>query len=71
MEKDKDCRRFTTSYSMCDDVADIINREQTNLLLMGKFRGRQWVVDRIIREWDQMKRALSSAGTDASDTGKI
>ena len=71
MRKEKDCRRFTFSYTMCDDVADIINKEQVDRLIMGRFRGRQQIIDGIIREWYQMKRALSESGTEASDTGNI
>ena len=56
---------------MCDDVADIIFEEQSRLLKMGKFRGRQQIINRIIREWDHSKRERSDSGTDAFETGNI
>lgn len=64
-----DCHAFT--FKMCDDVADIIFEEQSRLLKQGKFRGRQQIINRIIREWDHSKRERSDAGTDALETGNI
>jgi hypothetical protein len=61
------CYQF--NFKMCDDVADIIFGEQSKAVANGKFRGRNLIINRIIREWVQLKRALSEAGTDAEDTG--
>lgn len=75
MEKKKrprlpsDCRSF--AYKVCDDIYEIINQEQVKMLQLGKFRGRQQIVDRIIREWYQLNLARSEAGTDVLDTGNI
>ena len=67
--KQTGCWAFT--FQLCDEVAQIVLREQTNSLIMGKHRGRNQIINRIVREWDQMKRDLNSSGTDASDTGNI
>jgi len=64
-----DCHSFV--FKMCDEVAAIIFEEQSKLLKQGKFRGRQQIIDRIIKEWDHSKRERSDAGTDALDTGNI
>jgi hypothetical protein len=66
--KNDSCYRF--SYRMCDDVAEIVIREQVKGLNNGKFRGRNQIIDRIIREWDYSNLARNEAGTDALDTGK-
>lgn len=64
-----DCRRF--GYRVCDDVAEIITNEQVKMMKLGKFRGRQQIIDRIIREWNHLNLARNEAGTDSLDTGKI
>jgi len=64
-----DCHSFV--FKMCDEVAAIIFEEQSKLLKQGKFRGRQQIIDRIIREWDHSKRERNDAGTDALETGNI
>jgi hypothetical protein len=66
-KKSDSCYRF--SYRMCDDVAEIIIREQMKGLSKGKFRGRNQIIDRIIREWDYSNLARNEAGTDALETG--
>lgn len=68
--KSDGCHRFT--FQMCDEVATIVFDEQRKELSdKGYFRGRNQIINRMIREWYQLKRALSEAGTDAEDTGKI
>jgi hypothetical protein len=64
-----DCHSFV--FKMCDEVAAIIFEEQSKLLKKGKFRGRQQIIDRIIKEWDHSKRERNDAGTDALETGNI
>jgi hypothetical protein len=64
-----DCHSFV--FKMCDEVAAIIFEEQSKLLKQGKFRGRQQIIDRIIKEWDHSKRERNDAGTDALETGNI
>lgn len=64
-----DCHAFT--YKMCDEVAAIIFEEQSKLLKAGKFRGRQQIIDRIIREWNYSNLARNEGGTDALETGNI
>jgi len=64
-----DCHSFV--FKMCDEVAAIIFEEQSKLLKKGKFRGRQQIIDRIIKEWDHSKRERSDSGTDALETGNI
>lgn len=56
---------------LCNDAAEIVLREQANLLLKGKFRGRSRVVEMIILQWNQANLSLSDLGTDNLDTGKI
>lgn len=67
-EEIKECHSFT--FKLCDDVFDIVIREQTNALLCRKFRGRNQIINRIIREWDQLKRDRKDSGTEDSETGK-
>ena len=64
-----DCHTFT--YKMCDEVAAIIFNEQARLLKEGKYRGRQQIIDRIIREWNHSNLARNEGGTDALETGNI
>lgn len=61
---------FPMDY-LCNDAAEIVLREQANLLLRGKFRGRSRVVEMIILQWNQANLSLSDLGTDNLDTGKI
>ena len=69
MAKSNDgCSRF--SYRMCDDVAEIVHQEQMKAFEDGKFRGRNQIIDRIIREWNYWNLERKEAGTEAEDTGK-
>lgn len=70
METKKTDACYNFNFKMCDDVADIVFQEQAKAVAAGKFRGRNLIINRIVREWNQLKRALSDAGTDAEDTGK-
>ena len=70
MSKSDGCHRFT--FLMCDEVAQIVFDEQRKELTeKGYFRGRNQIINRIIREWDYSKRERSDKGTDALDTGNI
>lgn len=66
--KSDGCHRFT--FQMCDDVAEIVfDLQRRELTDKGYFRGRNQIINRIIREWNYSQRALNDAGTDALETG--
>jgi hypothetical protein len=69
MKQHEGCLSFT--FKMCDDVAQIILKEQSKSILMGKFRGRQQIINRIIREWNHSNLLRSDSGTETLETGKI
>lgn len=56
---------------MCDEVADIVLREQARFIEKGRFIGRNRVIDLIILRWNQANLSLSDLGTESRDTGTI
>jgi hypothetical protein len=53
-QPDYDCKMFR--YNLCGEARRIVLTVQSELLLQGKIRNKGNVIDRIIIEWEQLKK---------------